>query len=256
MADLTGRTALVTGAGRGIGRAVAERLARSGAVVAVHYGHSRAAAEEVVGGIRAAGGAAFAVEADLAAEGCAEQLWSSFDQQVREHADRAGVDILVNNAGITPYESLMQTTPESFDRVVSVNARAPFFLVQQALHGRLRDGGRIINVSSATARIALTGILAYAMSKAAVDVFTRTLAKELGERGITVNAVACGYVDTDINASWLRSDPEARRLAASISALNRVAEPEDIADVIAFLASDDSRWVTGHVIDATGGSQL
>lgn len=255
MGALTGRTALVTGGSRGIGRAIAERLAADGATVAVHYGRNAAAADEVVEGIRAKGGTAFAVHAELGVEGDVATLWESFDRQVLEHAASTGLDILVNNAGVTPRGEIDETTAEAFEEAVAVNMRAPFFLTQQGLK-RLRDAGRIINVSSGATRIALTDIIAYAMTKGALDAFTLTLAKALGGRGITVNSVAPGIIDTDINASWLRGNEAAERSAAELSALGRVGRPEDVADVVAFLASDDARWVTGQVVDATGGSQL
>ncbi|MFF7856993.1 SDR family oxidoreductase [Streptomyces sp. NPDC007904] len=255
MAALTGKTALVTGGSRGIGRAIAERLAGVGAVVAVHHGRNTAAADEVVNAIRAKGGAAFAVHAELGRPGDVKSLWESYDRQVLEHSDGTGLDILVNNAGITPRGEIEETTVEAFDEAVAVNMRAPFFLTQQGLK-RLRDGGRVINVSSGATRIALTDIIAYAMTKGAVDAFTLTLAKALGGRGITVNAVAPGIIDTDMNAAWLRGNEAAEKSAADLSALGRVGRPEDVADVVAFLASDDARWVTGQVIDATGGSRL
>jgi NAD(P)-dependent dehydrogenase (short-subunit alcohol dehydrogenase family) len=255
MGTLSGKKALVTGGARGIGRAVAERLGQEGALVAVHYGRDAAAAEETVAAVRARGGAAFALQARLGVPGDVETLWEGYDREVLEHADGAGLDILVNNAGISPRGEIEQTTPEMFDEVVAVNMRAPFFLVQQGLK-RLRDGGRIVNVSSGATRVALTDIIAYAMTKGAVDTFTRTLAKALGPRGITVNAVAPGIVDTDMNASWLRGNEAARRSAAELSALGRVGRPQDVADVVAFLASDDARWVTGQVVDATGGAML
>ncbi|MFJ7113699.1 SDR family oxidoreductase [Streptomyces albogriseolus] len=255
MGALTGRTALVTGGSRGIGRAIAERLAADGATVAVHYGRNAAAADEVVEGIRAKGGTAFTVHAELGVEGDVATLWESFDRQVRQHATGTGLDILVNNAGVTPRGEIDETTAEAFEEAVAVNMRAPFFLTQQGLK-RLRDGGRIVNVSSGATRIALTDIIAYAMTKGAIDAFSLTLAKALGGRGITVNSVAPGIIDTDINASWLRGNEAAERSAAELSALGRVGRPEDVADVVAFLASDDARWVTGQVLDATGGSQL
>ncbi|MEU0613372.1 MULTISPECIES: SDR family NAD(P)-dependent oxidoreductase [Streptomyces] len=255
MGALTGRTALVTGGSRGIGRAIAERLAADGATVAVHYGRNAAAADEVVEGIRAKGGTAFTVHAELGVEGDVATLWESFDRQVRQHATSTGLDILVNNAGVTPRGEIDETTAEAFEEAVAVNMRAPFFLTQQGLK-RLRDGGRIVNVSSGATRIALTDIIAYAMTKGAIDAFSLTLAKALGPRGITVNSVAPGIIDTDINASWLRGNEAAERSAAELSALGRVGRPEDVADVVAFLASDDARWVTGQVLDATGGSQL
>lgn len=255
MSELTGKVALVTGASRGIGRAAAERLAARGAVVAVHYGSNAAAADEVVRGIRDAGGRAFALGAQLGTPGDIDTLWSAFDAGVGEHSARTCVDILVNNAGVTLRGHLEETTEELFDRQVAVNMRAPFFLVQQGLK-RMPDGGRIINISSGVTRIAYPEIISYAMTKGAIDTFTLTLAKQLGQRGITVNAVAPGIIDTDINASWLRGNAEAEQMAAGLSALGRVGRVTDVADVIAFLASDDARWVTGQVIDATGGSHL
>ncbi|HEY8986270.1 MAG TPA: SDR family oxidoreductase [Streptomyces sp.] len=255
MGALAGKTALVTGGSRGIGRAIAERLGSDGALVAVHYGRSAAAADEVVETVRAKGGKAFAVHAELGRPGDVEALWESYDRQAIEHTGGTDLDILVNNAGITPRGEIGETTVEAFDESVAVNMRAPFFITQQGLT-RLRDGGRIINTSSGATRIALTDIIAYSMTKGAVDAFTFTLAKALGSRGITVNSVAPGIIDTDINASWLRGDAEAEASAAALSALGRVGRPEDVADIVAFLASDDARWVTGQTVDATGGSQL
>lgn len=255
MGTLAGKTALVTGGSRGIGRAIAERLAADGALVAVHYGRNTAAADDVVAAIRAKGGHAFTVHAELGRPGDVETLWDGYDRQILQNSKEAGLDILVNNAGITPRGEIEETSLEAFDEAVAVNMRAPFFLTQQALK-RLRDGGRIINVSSGATRIALTDIIAYAMTKGAVDAFTLTLAKALGSRGITVNSVAPGIIDTDMNASWLRGNEAAEQSAAELSALGRVGRPEDVADVVAFLASDDARWVTGQVLDATGGSQL
>lgn len=250
MGALTGKTALVTGGSRGIGRAIAHRLAADGARVGVHYGTGADAAAQTVQQIRDAGGAAFAFGARLGVPGDADQLWTAFDQ----HAD--GVDILVNNAGIlgtrTPFIDL---TREEFDTVLAVNTTAPVFVVQQSLT-RLRDGGRIVNISTRfTHGMRIPDLLAYAMSKAAVDAFTATLAKELAARRITVNAVGPGAVDTDMNAARLAT-PEGRAAMAAQSPLNRVADPTDVADIVAFLASDDSRWVTGQWIDATGGSML
>ncbi|NEC91787.1 SDR family oxidoreductase [Streptomyces sp. SID12501] len=255
MGALAGKTALVTGGSRGIGRAIAERLGSDGALVAVHYGRNGAAADEVVETIRAKGGAAFMVHSELGRARDVETLWESYDRQVLEHSGSTDLDILVNNAGITPRGEIEETTAEAFDEAVAVNMRAPFFVTQHGLK-RLRDGGRIINTSSGATRIALTDIIAYAMTKGAVDAFTFTLAKALGTRGITVNSVAPGIIDTDINASWLRGNAAAEESAAALSALGRVGRPEDVADIVAFLASDDARWVTGQNIDATGGSQL
>ncbi|MFJ3216827.1 SDR family oxidoreductase [Kitasatospora sp. NPDC086801] len=252
---LKGKTALVTGGSRGIGRAIARRLGRDGATVAVGYARDQEAAGEVVAGIRADGGRAFALHAELGRHGDAAALWEAFDAEIGAHAADGGVDIIVNNAGIGRSADLATLTEEGFDEVFAVNVRAPFFVVQHGLR-RLRDGGRIINVSSGAARLAMPEVIAYGATKGALDTFTLNLAKQLGPRGITANSVAPGVVDTDVNAGWLRGNAEAEAHAASLAALGRVGQPEDIADIVAFLASDDARWVTGRVIDATGGAGL
>ncbi|WP_151479125.1 SDR family oxidoreductase [Streptomyces albicerus] len=248
MGVLTGRTALVTGGGRGIGRGIAERLGRDGARVAVHYGSNEVAAKETVAAIRDAGGSAFALRAELGVPGDADALWEEFDR----HAD--SLDILVNNAGIGTSRPFDEIDEAEYDRVFAVNVKAPHFITKLGA-SRLRDGGRIINISSGLARTAaMPDKMAYAMTKGALDILTRDLSKVLGPRGITVNTVAPGIIDTDNTSGWLRSSDEAWAQAAAISALGRVGAPADVADVVAFLASDDGRWVTGHWMDATGGS--
>jgi NAD(P)-dependent dehydrogenase (short-subunit alcohol dehydrogenase family) len=248
MGVFMGRTALVTGGGRGIGRGIAERLGRDGARVAVHYGSNEAAAKETVAAIEAAGGSAFTIGVELGLPGDAEALWEEFDR----HAD--GLDILVNNAGIGTSRSLDEIDEAEYDKVFAVNVKAPHFIVKYGLD-RLRDGGRVINISSGLARNAvMPDKMAYAMTKAALDVFTRDLSKVLGPRGITVNSVAPGIIDTDNTAGFLRASDEAWAQAAAISALGRVGMPADVADVVAFLASDGGRWITGSWVDATGGS--
>lgn len=252
---LEGKVALVTGGSRGIGRAVAERLGRDGATVAVAYAREEAAANEVVNRIRKDGSSAFALRAELGRHGDAASLWAAFDAHADQYTPHGAVDIIVNNAAIGRSTDLTSLTEKDFDALFAVNVRAPFFIVQEGLK-RLRDQGRIINISSGAARLATPEIIAYAATKGALDTFTLNLAQELGNRGITANSVAPGIIDTDTNASWLRGNPEARAHAASLAALGRVGEPEDVADIVAFLASDDARWVTGRVIDATGGSGL
>jgi 3-oxoacyl-[acyl-carrier protein] reductase len=253
MGPLTGKTALVTGGSRGIGRAIAERLAREGALVAVHYGSDEAAAARTLTAIRNAGGVAFPVRARLGEAGDAEALWELFDKGVAEVTDLPGLDIIVNNAGIVAYAAIGDTAVKDFDEMFAVNVRAPFFVLKHGLH-RLSDGGRIINVSSAAARIAVPMTIAYSMTKASLNVLTHTLAQELGPRGICVNAVAPGVVDTDLTP-WL-ADPKLREQTVAMSAFHRIGEPADIADVVAFLASPDARWITGQTIDATGGTLL
>ncbi|MER5628181.1 SDR family oxidoreductase [Streptosporangium sp. NPDC002544] len=249
MNTLHGKTALVTGASRGIGRAIALRLARDGARVAVHYGGNEQAAKETVAAIEAAGGQAFTLQAELGTPGDAEHLWAAFDAR----AD--GVDILVNNAGILNDEpGIEHVTRQQFERIFAVNTTAPFFVTKLALP-RLHDGGRIINISTMLTRgSAMPLSISYAMSKGALDVLTSTLAKQLGPRAITVNTVAPGVIDTDMHQGRLVGD--ALAWLSSLSPLGRVGTPGDVADAVAFLASDDSRWVTGHWLDASGGTLL
>jgi 3-oxoacyl-[acyl-carrier protein] reductase len=253
MGRLHGKTALVTGGSRGIGRGIARRLAQEGALVAVHYGNNEAAAKETVASIEKIGGQAFAFRTELGTPGDAETLWAAFDSRISK-AGGAGLDILVNNAGISLFKGVSETSSEDFDQLVAINSRAPFFIVKHGL-SRLRDGGRIINMSTGATRVALPMFIAYAMTKGSLEVMTRTLAKGLGARGITVNAVAPGPVNTDMNA-WLAEQPEAAAQFASYSVFNRIGQPADIADIVAFLASDDARWVTGQLIDASGGFLL
>lgn len=255
---LTGKVALVTGAGRGIGRAIAQRLAQDGALVAVHYGRSEAAAREVVTEIRKNGGRAFPVGAELGVPGDADAVFEAFDAGLRkqtEAADAGGsLDILVNNAGVSGSGPVGEAVPEVFDRMMAVNAKAPFFLVQSALP-RMRDGGRVVNISSLATRRAFPESIAYAMSKGALDTMTLALAKELGGRGITVNTVGPGFIETDMNARR-RATPEARAALAARSVFDRIGRPSDVADVVAFLASDDARWITGQYLDVSGGTDL
>ncbi|MFE6354627.1 SDR family oxidoreductase [Streptomyces rochei] len=248
MGVFTGRTALVTGASRGIGRGIAERLGRDGALVAVHYGSNGAAARETVAAIEAAGGSAFAIRADLRAPGAARTLWEEFDR----HAD--GLDVLVNNAGIGSTRPIEEISEEEYDAVFAVNVRAPFFILKHGMR-RLRDGGRVVNISSGLARTAaMPDNMAYAMTKGALDVFSRDLSKILGARSITVNSVAPGIIDTDNTAELLHGSADGWKRAAALSALGGVGTPAEVADVVAFLASHDGRWVTGSWVDVTGGS--
>jgi NAD(P)-dependent dehydrogenase (short-subunit alcohol dehydrogenase family) len=248
-----GKTALVTGGSRGIGRAISHRLAREGALVAVHYGHDRTAAERTVKEIETDGGRAFPVHAELGVPGDADTLWSAFDAALAEQDAPAGLDILVNNAGITVPRPLAQVTEADYDRVFAINTKAPFFIIQRGLD-RLRDGGRIVNISSVATRVAFPAIVSYTMTKAALDYLTLSLAQELGPRGITVNAVAPGYTETEINPTL--AVPEIRRRYSEASTFGRLGDPVDIADVVSFVASDDARWVTGQWIDASGGAHL
>lgn len=247
MAKWTGRVALVTGASRGLGRAIAERLGKDGAAVGVHYGTHREGAMETVAAIEAAGGEAFALHADLAELEGVDALFGALDTKL---AGRP-LDILVNNAASSPAGPLETDTPASFDRLFAVNVRAPYFLVQRALP-RMRGGGRIVNVSSVATRIAIPAQTSFAMTKGALEVMSRTLALSLGARGITVNAVTPGTTEHEGNAE-IFAPPPARAYFESWSALGRLGRAADIADAVAFLVSEDARWITGAVLDVSGG---
>lgn len=246
MGALTGKTALVTGASRGIGRSIAERLAADGALVAVHYGHNEVAAKETVDAIEKAGGQAFAVRAELGVDGDVDTLFAGLEKGL---AGRP-LDILVNNAAIILYTATVeQATVEEYERQFAVNVRAPLFITQRALP-LLRDGGRIVNISSGVTWFAIPEIV-YSMTKGALNVFTKSLAHTQGERGITVNTVSPGITETDMNG-WLQ-DTEAAQRVADMVALGRHGQPADIADAVAFFASDDARWVTGQTLEVNGG---
>ena len=248
MTKLSGKTALVTGASRGIGRASALALAKAGAQVLVHYGRGAMEAEAVVAQIRKAGGRADAIAADLAAPDGPHKL----ARQVRTIVgDR--LDILVANAGISRAATIEDTTVEDFDSLFAVNVRAPFFLVQQLLP-ILHEGSSVVLLSSLGARAAVGTLSAYSATKGAVDTLVKHFAFALGARGIRVNAVAPGVVETDM--SNFTKTEAGRDFTLGMQALKRLAEPDDIAGVVAFIASDDARWITGDTVRVDGGSKL
>lgn len=254
MGGLDGKTALVTGGSRGIGRAISERLAADGALVAVH-GRDEASGRDVVKAITSAGGQAFSVGADLSAPNGVDTLFPRLDAELQRRTGSSGLDILVANAGIAGQGSLASTSAEWFDELFAVNTRSVFFLLQQA-QGRLANGGRVVAMSTGLTKRADPDLLAYSMSKAALDTMILGAAKDLGARGITVNAVAPGVIDTDMNAGWLRASTDAQEMVSAMSPFNRIGTPPDVADVVAFLVSEDARWVTGQYLDATGGALL
>ena len=247
MAGLTGKTAFVTGGGRGIGVAIAQRLAADGAEVGINYFRSADGAQAVADGIIADGGKAFIVQGDVA------QL-EDIDRMVAEIGDKVGgVDILVNNAGRgsgRADSTLAGLSVADYDETFALNARGLFFMTQRMLP-LLRDGGRIINFSSTATMARVGGLSAYAGSKAAVEAFTRIWAAELAPRRITVNAILPGMIDTDLITNGMGEEAKVR--AAKHHPWGRIGQPDDMADIVSFLAGNDSRWVNGQTMVATGG---
>ena len=249
MGRLQGKIALVTGSSRGIGRCIAERFADEGSDVIVHYQSNATAAEEVVAAVTAKGRRAKPYQADIALVAGMKALMDEVKK------DFGGIDILVNNAGVFQMQPLAEVTEADFDRCFAVNVKGLFFATQAALP-LVRDGGRIINLSSIVATMArMPNMSVYSATKAAVDCFTRLWALELGERGITVNAIGPGVIETDMAAGF-HEDAEIRQQLIDDAPLQRIGQPVDIADVALFLASDESRWVTGQHINTSGGYHI
>lgn len=238
--SLQGKVAVVTGSSRGIGRAIAERLAADGAAVVINYVRGEQAAQEEVSAIRGSGGQAIAVRADIARPAEVRRLFA-------EARSAFGTpDIVVANAGVAVVKPLAENTEEEFDFVFGANAKGVFFTLQEAAR-QVRDGGRIVVVSTGGTRMLMSGTALYLGSKGAVEQFVRVLSRELGPRNVTVNALSPGFTDTD-----LLPDRD-RAIAAGASPFGRIGEPAEVAAVAAFLASNDARWVTGQNVGAGGG---
>ncbi|RNJ47489.1 3-ketoacyl-ACP reductase [Mesorhizobium erdmanii] len=238
--SLHGKTAIVTGSSRGIGRAIAEGLAAEGAAVVVNYVGNRKAADEVVADIAGKGGKAIAIQADISSVSDVRRLFDETESKL------GAIDIVVANVGVAVIKPLTEATEADFDLVFGTNAKGTFFTLQEAAR-RVRDGGRIIAVSTGGTKMFFTQTALYLGSKGAVEQFVRVLSRELGSRGITVNALSPGFTDTDLL-------PERdRAVAASMSPFGRIGAPHDVADVAVFLASDEARWLTGDNIQAGGG---
>jgi 3-oxoacyl-[acyl-carrier protein] reductase len=242
MALLGGKVAIVTGASNGIGRAIAERLAQDGATVVVNYGKSADKAKAVVAGIASKGGNAVTIQADMSKVADARRL-------VQDTVTKFGrLDILVNNAGMFIFKPLVETTEKEFDQIFALNAKGPYYAMQEAAKV-IEGGGRIVNISTDGTHLGFPGATAYLGSKGALEQFTKGLAHELAPKGITVNTVSPGYTVTDM----LPADPSFRQIGEQASPLKRLGMPNDIADVVAFVVSDEARWLTGQNIHAGGG---
>jgi 3-oxoacyl-[acyl-carrier protein] reductase len=242
MGRLNGKVAIVTGASNGIGRAIAERFAQDGATVVVNYSKSAESAKQVVNNIEAGGGKAMAVHADVSQAIEARRL-------VKDTVVTLGrLDILVNNAGMFMYKPLIETTEEEFDSMFALNAKGPYFALQEAAKV-MNEGGRIVNISTDGTHSAFAGATAYLGSKGALEQFTKGLAHELAPKGITVNTVSPGYTNT----AMLPADPTFRQIGEEASPLKRLGTPKDIADIVAFVVSEEARWLTGQNVHAGGG---
>jgi len=252
--ELAGKVAVVTGGARGLGQAIALKLAREGALVCINYASNAAAADETVARIVAAGGQAFAVQARLKGQVEAEALRDGLDAELARRGLPGRIDILVNNIGGGDYGTIRDADEAFYDTMMDNNARAPFFLTR-VLADRINDHGRVINISSTGARLTDPGIIVYTMAKAAVEAFTRVLAAELGPRGITVNAIGPGFTAGETNA-YVVEDPEKARPVIAATALRRFGQPEEIADIVYAFAGPLGRWVTAQVVEASGGFRL
>jgi 3-oxoacyl-[acyl-carrier protein] reductase len=246
---LAGKVALITGASRGIGAAIAARFARDGARVAVNYARSEKEANEVVAAITAAGGSAIAIKADVGDPAAIPPMFAAVTKAFGR------LDVLVNNAAVMQRTFLPDVTAESIDAHFNVNVRGYLLCVKHAAE-LMTGGGSIINVGSAISRMAYPGAVVYTATKGAIDVMTRVLAAELGPKGIRVNVLAPGSTRTDMNSEKSGKTKEEEQQEIAATALRRIGEVEDIADAAALLASNDARWITGAWLDASGGIRL
>jgi NAD(P)-dependent dehydrogenase (short-subunit alcohol dehydrogenase family) len=255
MTTSTTRIALITGASRGLGRSSALKLAEQGVDVILTYKSNEAEAQSVVRQIEALGQRAVALQLDVADS----KTFANFAERVK-HAlantwQREHIDYLVNNAGIGVHASFAETTEEQFDLLANIHLKGTFFLTQKLLP-LIRDGGRIVNTSTGLTRFALPGFAAYAAMKAGIEVLTRYMAKELGARGIAVNTIAPGAIETDFGGGVVRDNAQANAQIAGFTALGRVGLPEDVGGAVAALLSDGAGWINGQRIEVSGGMML
>ena len=249
------KIALVTGGSRGLGKNMALRLAEKGYDVIITYQSQKAAADAVVGEIKSIGRIGIALPLDVSDFASLDTFIQDLTETLSANWTTARFDVLVNNAGVGATIPFEKATVEDFDRFMNIHFKSVYFLTQKALP-MLNDGGRIINISTGTTRFCSPGYSIYASMKGAIEVFTRYLAKDVGSRRITANVVAPGPVETDFNNAVIRSNPERKAALGSITAMGRVGEPEDIGGVVAFLCTEDARWITGQRLEVSGGISL
>lgn len=249
------KVALVTGGSRGLGRNEALRLAEFGSDVILTYRSKKEEAENVVNEIEAKGQKGIALQLDVSKTKSFDNFFAGLKETLSEVWARDTFDFLVNNAGIDSFGMISEMSEEAVDSLYNVHFKGTFFFTQKALH-HLSDGGRIINTSTGLARFTLPGYAAYASMKGGIEVFTRYLAKELGQRGITANVVAPGAIETDFTAPAFNANPQIKEIIASQTALGRVGLPDDIGGVVAFLCTEQARWINAQRIEASGGMFL
>lgn len=255
MANSNSKIALVTGGSRGLGRDMAINIAKKGIDVVLTYNSSKDKADEVVDEIKSMGQKAFALQLDTRNIKSFDDFFETMTAHLQKEFDTKNFDFLINNAGTALYSPITETTEQQFDDAVNILFKGVFFLTQKALHF-LNDGGGIINISSGLARVSFPGSSVYGSLKGAIDVMTRYMAKELGARKITANVVAPGAIETDFGGGRTRDNKDINANIASVTALGRAGLPTDIGAIVAFLCTDDARWINGQRIEASGGMML
>lgn len=252
---MANKIAFITGGSRGLGKEMALSLAKKGVDIILTYNSKKDEAEAVKAEIEKAGQRAAVLQLNTADTSVFSHFITSFKAALKDTFQATQFNYLVNNAGIGVHASFAETTEAQFDDLVNIHFKGPFFLTQQLLP-LIADGGAIVNVSTGLARFSTPGYAAYAAMKGAIEVLTRYQAKELGSRGIRVNAIAPGAIETDFGGGVVRDNSDVNKHLASITALGRVGLPEDIGGVVAFLCSDDAKWVTAQRLEASGGMFL
>jgi NAD(P)-dependent dehydrogenase (short-subunit alcohol dehydrogenase family) len=252
---VTQKIALITGGSRGLGHNTALHLAAKGVDIIITYRTNKVAADNVVGEIIAMGRKAVALPFDAGDRAALPTFVASFKSTLTDNWQQTGFDYLVNNAGAGVYASFADTSESEFDEMLTTHFKSVFFLTQ-ALAPIVKDGGHIVNISSGLTRFSVTGYIAYASAKAAVEVMTRYMAKELGPRRINVNVIAPGAIETDFGGGGIRDNPELNKTFASLTAMGRVGLPDDVGGAIASLLTGDNGWVTAQRIEVSGGANL
>jgi NAD(P)-dependent dehydrogenase (short-subunit alcohol dehydrogenase family) len=249
------KIALITGGSRGLGKDMAINIAKKGINIIITYHTNKSAADEVVTIIEKIGQKAKAFQLDTSNTKIFDDFFNQLSTYLKQEIGNPNFDYLINNAGSGIYQSFLETTEEQFDEMYNIHLKGVYFFTQKALT-YMNDGSRIINISSGLARFTLSNSSAYASMKGAIEVFTRYLAKELGNKGITANVVAPGAIATDFGGGDTKNNEQKRKVLSSITPLSRVGQPEDIGSVVAFLCSDDAQWINGQRIEVSGGALL